>query len=269
MNNKSSLNKLIKYKKYLDIINFKTSEVIATIIFSSLFTCLFSIISMEININDLNKIIQDVTKDIGISMIGFLGFIISGLAILTSSISNKIMNIINKNKKIDIIEKILLSFYLLGIITGSVILLSFFIYIGSYSNIKFCLYLFIGLTFLLTYLVFFIIFYSISLIGNCIEIFKIINLVDTDRVSTKNDSDENDDYLFLSFRMTALESIVFSHNDSDPLDKLLKYHEKMIELINNGSTNEIQKQKFKNKLNKILPQKSIDLMLNIKSKKNL
>ncbi|MDR0825246.1 MAG: hypothetical protein LBN74_09140 [Prevotella sp.] len=88
-------------------------------------------------IENINSIFVTLTKDVAISLIGFLGFTVSGLAILTGVISQKIVQkVISVNKK-EHLEKLLLSFYFLGIVTGIVIIGLFLLYLLSSSNLNY------------------------------------------------------------------------------------------------------------------------------------
>ncbi|KZL89171.1 hypothetical protein [Clostridium magnum] len=244
MNNESSFSKVVRYKKYRDIYNTDTMEVRVSLISSIIITTLIIIVFNQANIDNINNLMREMTKEIAIVLIGFLGFVISGLAILTSSISNKFINILKRQDKINIIEKILLSFYFLGLIVGIDIISSLIMYITTYSTYPYNI-LCIGIcTFLYTYTIVFIIFYSIALIGNCIEIFKIINTVDED-IDASHENINDDRYLYMSFRMTALENVFFTNQSNDTLEKIKKYYELMNKLIDEGCKDEIQKGRLK------------------------
>lgn len=252
MNNESSFSKMVRYKKYSDIYNTNTIEVRVSLISSIIITTLIIIVFNQANIGDINNLMRELTKEIAIVLIGFLGFVISGLAILTSSISNKFINILKKQDKINIIERILLSFYFLGLIVGIDIISSLIMYITTYSTYPYNIFCIGICTFLYTYMIVFIIFYSIALIGNCIEIFKIINTIDEDINESHNNTNDNrndntndDRYLYMSFRITALENVFFTNQSNDPLEKIKKYYELMNKLIDEGCKDEIQKGRLK------------------------
>lgn len=109
---------LLKYKKYKDVYDIKSLEVIVSFI-TAITMVLFIIATFKyIDLEDFNTIIRTLSQGISITLIGFIGFIVTGLAILTSAISNKLMNIIHKKKQTENIEKILISFYFLGLVVG-------------------------------------------------------------------------------------------------------------------------------------------------------
>lgn len=239
---------MIKYKKYKDIYNFQSIESIVSLVGSILITiAICTVISQTCNA-DVNTIIRSLTKDIGIAMIGLLGFIVAGLAILTSAITSKIMNIIKKKDKIAVIERIFLSFYLLSFITAIAIMASFFLYIISFFNSKINYGVLAIVTFIFSYLIIFIIFYSVALLGNCVQIFKIINTFDD--VSNQNIISPEDKMLYDSFRITALERIVFLEERFTPVQKVAEYKKVLIMLIDSECKDEIQRKHIKDYINK-------------------
>ena len=62
------------------------------------------------------------------ALIGFLGFIVTGLTILTGAISSKVVKHLQDRNKMLPLEKILLSFYLLGLISTFEILFIIFLH---------------------------------------------------------------------------------------------------------------------------------------------
>ncbi len=253
MNDETSFGKIIKYKKYKEIYKIKSMEVIVSLISSIVITALTILVFRQAEITDINNLMREMTKEIAIVLIGFLGFVISGLAILTSSISNKFINILKKQEKINIIERILLSFYLLGTIVGTDIIFSLIMYISTYSTYSINIYIIGFFTFIFAYITIFIIFYSVALIGNCIEIFKIINTIDDDQINETvvEGSEEyvdininDDNYLFMNFRITALEQVLYRDKNNSTLEKMSMNYELMKELINIGCKNEMQKKRL-------------------------
>lgn len=224
----TSLKEVIEYKKYKDIYKLNSLEVLISLISALAFTSILFFIINNSNYEDINNLIRALTKDIAISLIGLLGFIVAALAILTSAISKKVMNIIQKKNKLDIIKRILLSFYLLGLIIGITIVIGFLLYLISFISVDINIKLFVVVTFIMTYLVVFILFYSIGLIGNCVQIFSIINISDNINV---NLSKENR-ILFDSFRISALERVLFISDNLNNKEKINEYKKTMNTLIN-------------------------------------
>ncbi|MBU3214801.1 hypothetical protein LL033_08255 [Clostridium estertheticum] len=242
----SSFKDMVRFKKYKDVYNFNSIEGIVALISSIIITIVITIIISQTSIDNVNTIIRSLTKDIGIAMIGLLGFVVTGLAILTSSISNKIMNIVMKRNKLEIIERILLSFYLLSFIIASVVTLSLFSYMITFLNISINFIFVAFLTFILSYLIIFSFFYSVALVGNCIQIFKIINLIDESYDNNLSPEEKN---LYNSFRITALEQSFFSNNKLSQVQKIHEYKKVICVLIDEECKDELQKQRMKGYVN--------------------
>lgn len=162
----TSINKIKYYKKYKDIYD-RTSLECNIAFFGAIVIVVLLYFSVSSNeISNINNLFCVLTKDIAVALIGFLGFTVAGLAILTGVISNKIVHKISETNKNDNLEKILLSFYFLGLVTGFTIICLFALYIMSVSNLPINISKVIAAGFVFSYLVIFIIFYAIKLIGN-------------------------------------------------------------------------------------------------------
>jgi len=165
------------------------------------------------NESAINEVISDYISyldSIGMALIGFLGFIVTGLAILTGAISSKVVKRLQERNKIQSLEKKLLSFYLLGLVSASIIIVSFiFHFINGlpYNNI-FPLDL-ILLSFI-SYFITFFIFYAVKLIGNCLELFYIIS-----NMQIINDMQESSivdiKQKYNNYRIMALEKVVLTN----------------------------------------------------------
>lgn len=105
------------------------------------------------------------------SSVGLLGFIISGLAIFTGTITNKLVKNINSDKKADSLIGILFSFYFIGMIIAVSVAVYLIAYIFLNSNFMFSIIKLIISASICLYLYFFTIFYTVSLLGTCIRIF--------------------------------------------------------------------------------------------------
>lgn len=124
-----------------------------------------------IAIDDFNELLNNILN-IGITtIIGMLGFIISGIAIFTGTITNKLVNSIDADNKAVSLVGILFSFYFIGAIIGINVVGFIFMYLFSYSEINVTIWIIVVVGFLLSYLYIFSIFYSISLIGTCLKLF--------------------------------------------------------------------------------------------------
>ncbi|NFQ86808.1 hypothetical protein FDG04_16205 [Clostridium sporogenes] len=165
-------NKYVKLK-CKDIINFTKIETVASFIIGIIVAVIVINLYHLIEINDFNNLIRTLTKDIGIALMGMLGFVISGLSIMTSAISNKVVKLIDKSGCFDKLIGIFSSFYFDGLIISITIITYLFGYIISFLKIPINKWILFISTFICSYLLCFIILYSVSLLKTCIEIFKI------------------------------------------------------------------------------------------------
>lgn len=242
----------IKSRKWKEIVDLKSLETIVSIIISITISIICLYIYNNNNIDEINTLIREVTKDILVTFIGLLGFTISGLAILMSGISSKVMNLIQERNKSESINNIFLSFYFQGILIGISIIILAICYITSYIEIPLNVFIFIFITFILTYLIIFVVFYSIGLTGNCISIFRIVNNYSFELTEKSRSSIIKDDIeLFNKLESIILDGILISNKDEDKveIDKS-KYLELLEYYIVKFSEDEIQKDRLINYLNK-------------------
>jgi hypothetical protein len=146
---------------------------------------------------------QNIVLNTTFGLLGLLGFIISGLAIISGTIGHKVTSQIIQKKKFDSLLSILFSFFFIGRFIGVVIVLFISSYFLLGISLKFTLIGYGIMSFVLSYCLFFIIFFSVSLLGTCLNIF-ILNYVYS-RVDTTDEEHVNE--LFNDFRIDALTAI--------------------------------------------------------------
>lgn len=152
---------------------FNQTESIFAIILSIVFVCILYIIYHNTSFTVFNEMLLDIMRLLISASAGMLGFIISGLAIFTGTITNKLVKNINSDEKIDGLIGILFSFYFIGAIIGSAIIvyLIFFLLLWSELNFSFCAFLMGAIV--VSYLFVFSVLYSVTLLGTCIRIFLV------------------------------------------------------------------------------------------------
>ncbi len=207
----SSFKKIVEYKKYKDLYDFSSIECRIALFTMIVLDLLFFI---SIRKDGVDTIVSDYISyldTIGMTLIGFLGFIVTGLAILTGAISSKVVKRLQDRNKIQSLEKILLSFYLLGLINAIIIIFSFiFHFLGNLPYNSMWQFDLLLLSFI-SYSITFSIFYAVKLIGNCLELFYIISnmqIVNDIRENTKTDIKQK----YNSYRILALEKIILINN---------------------------------------------------------
>ena len=220
-----SFKKLLKLKKYRDLIDFKSIECVVALVSTIIFNVIIFVWKYYDDSNDIVNAIVPLTDTIGIALIGFLGFIVTGLAILTGAISSKIVKRLQERNKMQTLERILLSFYLLGIISAFVILLSFFLHFLRELPIDSYWIIVLILGTIYAYFTVFTVFYAVKLIGNCMELFIIINEMQI--------TDENFDYKYKekynNYRIIALEKLQLSKTSTKTIQE---YRKCIFDLIN-------------------------------------
>lgn len=230
--------KIWKLEKYKELFDYGTVET-RTALFGSIFIIILSLILVYYNGGNQYAIfVQQLIKDIGMALIGFLGFVVTGLAILTGSISSKIVKFFKENGAYSDLEEILLSFYFIGFIIAVEICLNFFLYLVLQIDIN-CIWwgCIIGVAFL-GYVFIFILFYSVGLIGNCLSMFSIISDVNN-RVDKES---ENLKSVYDSYRIMALEYIILSRGDMEGVELYKKKVEEKIK--NDKRTTDKQKERL-------------------------
>jgi len=112
-------------------------------------------------------------------LIGLIGILLAGIGFITSIFTKDKRIIINEISKEGVIENILVSFEFLAFIIGIQVFEFFLIYLCLYSPQKLVSsFYFYIITIMSIYFFVFTIFYTISLIGNCIQIHSILNNLD-------------------------------------------------------------------------------------------
>lgn len=152
---------------------FKEKEAMASLILSVIATISLYLICGQTFGAKFNELIRNISIDVSMALIGLLGFTISGLAIFTGTITNKLVKSIDDDEKGNYIINILYSFYFIGGIDACEIIILLTIYLISYIDKPFYVEITYIITFIVIYLFLFIILYSVSLLGTCINLFLV------------------------------------------------------------------------------------------------
>lgn len=188
------------------IFDFKKFEVYASILASIIITFILYFLYKCNGIENIVSLLQSALFNIAIALLGVLGFIIGGLAIVSGTVNSKIAHEMNRKDKFDSLLSVLFSFYYIGGVIGVLILIFFISYFVVSLELKFILGLYLILGFVLSYGLFFCIFYSVSLLGTCINIFVICY-----NYSNSERDDLNLDNYFKDVRIDALTSLLVKY----------------------------------------------------------
>lgn len=171
------LTKSMREEKELEpIINYKEFEVYFSFICSLILTIvifLFVETNIDSNMNYIVTTTQNMLLYTIAGLIGMIGFIVSGLAIVSGTTSSKVIGVMIDKRKFNYLLTVLFSFFYIGLIIGILIVLSIILYFIMGINVNFNFPIYIIIVFLMTYGVFFTLFYIVSLLGTCINIFII------------------------------------------------------------------------------------------------
>ncbi|MDD4600034.1 hypothetical protein SDC9_20872 [bioreactor metagenome] len=151
-------------------------------------------------------IIQNLCLYIGAALMGMLGFIVGGLAIISGTLSGKVVKNIDKAGQFDSIIAILFSFHFVGLVIGVLIVMFFLAYALVSINFEYVKYLYLFLCFSLAYGLSFVIFFSVSLLGTCINMF-ILNY-NYSMVEKNQEINKEVEACFIAARIDALSSLM-------------------------------------------------------------
>ena len=226
----SSYKKLFELEKYKDLYDFSSLECRIAVIGVILLDIVFAVCSFSVGVDETVIKAVSLLDDIGIALIGYIGFTVSALAILTGAISSKVVNIIKTRNKMVVLERILLSFYLMGIVCAAVVLVALILhFIVEIPVASIFIINLIGIS-ILSYFIIFILFYSVKLIGNCLELFNIVNgyeLLDEEKTDYKA--------IYNNYRITAIEKVNLSNTS---IEKVNEYKEVVKQLIETDNRSE-------------------------------
>ena len=211
------LKEFTKYGKWYDYINLKNFENKI-----ALFVMIFSLILLKLagfyeNYEQYNEASTNIVLYSIAGMFGLLGFSLSGIAIIVSLFSDKD---IKRIKTKDLMKKVMSSFLFLAFNIGILIIIYFAYYIIISSKMKLLNeILFWPLIALYVYSIVFIIFYTVSLVRNCVWIYEI--KVDMNNINSINKADINE------IRIDLILKILFESNSLE-LDEFINISNELI-----------------------------------------
>ena len=122
----SLINRFNKYNKFKEFTDLDSMEVKAAL-FLTILTFIICGIGLNLyeNFNDFEPALQNICIYISTAMIGLIGIILAGIAIIIGTLNNDNMSIIEKNVGEDAIEEILISFEFLAFISAIEVVIFF------------------------------------------------------------------------------------------------------------------------------------------------
>ena len=158
-----------KTKKYKEL--WKSNSGKVAIVLAFIVVGLFYAINNSSNNHTLLGIYRTILLFMIPSLIGMLGFLIAGLALMASIITDRAVKNIDKICKIDKLAGILYSFYFEAGVTAGCVILMLIAYIVTYYPVNICNLIAYCCIFVIVYFVAFSVLYAVSLIGTCLNFF--------------------------------------------------------------------------------------------------
>lgn len=167
---------LKKNERWKDYFNLKEDEVKLSLLLAIMFLILFLQCDFFVNINNYLGLIKDVLLYTAAGALGLIGVSLSGVAIITALFSKKQVEKIERYNGSGSFERMMSSFLFLAFNCALLFGFCMMLVILSQSDLPapdeniLMLVVFVTIYFIL-----FDIFYTVSLVGNCIKIFDIRN----------------------------------------------------------------------------------------------
>ncbi|EGP4716674.1 hypothetical protein M4I74_01455 [Enterococcus faecium] len=177
-NNKKNIEDFYSQNRYIDYLLstetykdlYRSKEAVISIILSSVLTLFVSmLIYLSPTIETNEQLISLLTLAVG-SIVGLLGFIIGGLALIVGSIGKKMIGVINDSGNFIELLGIVFRFYFIGSVLGASVIIHIFTYLIILLPFDYNLILSIVMTFFNGYAFFFSLISSIMLMGSCIRL---------------------------------------------------------------------------------------------------
>lgn len=160
---------LIDTKKYREL--YKPNEAKISMVLSMLVTIIFFLLHEYITDSELTDLLKNIFSILISGLIGLLGFLVTGLAMMASIITKKSVTTIDSQGKTKSLVGILFSFYFEGAMVGLNIIVMLIAYIILTFPMKLIDIVFIPFTAIISYFFFFTVLYAVTLLGSCINFF--------------------------------------------------------------------------------------------------
>jgi hypothetical protein len=175
--NKRIFGRFKENKKWKDYFNFKSFECKMSFILMVIIIFSFKFLDVYNKFGFYITSLQNITIYVAQALIGMLGIILAGIAIIVSVLNKDSLSSIEKINEKGSIQRVLVSFEFLIFNIGIGIFVFFLINLILYSHQKMIpIFWFYFVLAVISYFLAFIIFYTISLTGNCIRVFFINDL---------------------------------------------------------------------------------------------
>lgn len=169
--NNRFFNILVSTKKYNDLWRSKEAFISFTLSFGITLLFWFVLITSHNESATFIEIVRGLLPVILGGFFSLLGLTIGGLAIITGTIEEDIISRIREERKFESLISIIYNFYFCGALIGFSIVLSILVYLITFMELNFDVFLFWGGSLFFNYFILFSVIYSVMLLGTCIRIF--------------------------------------------------------------------------------------------------
>ncbi|MDM5336371.1 hypothetical protein QUF84_03875 [Fictibacillus enclensis] len=230
------LNRLTRNKKWWDYLDFRSLECQAALFFSILLIVLIHFLNVYETFEPFLLAFQNITLGIAQALIGMLGFVLAGIAIIISTLKKDVVKKIDQINGNGTVKKILSSFEFLALNISVLIVWFYILYLLLSTPSKLIgVISFNFIVFFTSYFFLFVIFYSTGLVSNCAKLFLISNTYE-DIVSNEKNIIETANEIRIDFILNTL----IQDNQISQVEFLTKL-EQFVE-----NSNVMEKEKIKN-----------------------
>lgn len=173
------IGKFSEMKKWKDYINLKEFEVKTSLLLTFLIVMILRWIGFYEHFNIYSEIVLDIIPVLLGGFIGLIGFTLAGIAIVTTMLDKNIVERVERVNEVDVVDEVLTNFefagFNIGIVIVILIILPFMLsgVLPVLNSFVFWIVLCLAL-----YYILFNLFYVISLISNCVKLYKIKKVYD-------------------------------------------------------------------------------------------
>lgn len=160
---------LIDTKKYREL--YKPNEAKLAMALAMIITAIFFFLSDSISNLEMTNLLKNIFSILISGLIGLLGFLVTGLAMMASIITKKSVGNIDSLGKTRSLAGILFSFYFEGAMVGFNIIVMLLTYVVLTFPMKIIFCVFVVLTAIVSYSFIFTVLYAVTLLGSCINFF--------------------------------------------------------------------------------------------------
>jgi hypothetical protein len=185
------IKKIAMFRKYKDFYSFEELECKIAIILAIAIIIIGNYIDLFENFSIFRLALQNISINIAGGLLAMLGVILTGIALMLGLLDKKFRDSIKGAVPGDPVKEIMMSFEFITINIGLASIIFFFIHFSLFiqfnipkTNIY--KYIFYGISFLIIYYFIFIVFYTIALIANSIELFFIKGIYEDAEIKEKS-----------------------------------------------------------------------------------